>query len=637
MISKVIANYTIKYLIGSGGMAEVYYAENRLGKKAAIKILRSELCAFPEIKDRFEQEARIMVDMEHRHIRQAYDLDEIDGRPAIIMEYLEGNILKDVIDKNKIADTKAKKYFEQCVAALKVAHNKGIVHRDIKPSNIFITSNDDVKILDFGIAKVKESGLGTRTNQMLGTPVYMSPEQIKNPKSVTSQSDVYSLAVTFYHALSGRLPYDSSESDFQIQRKIVDEDLDLSKLSSFWADDLRLMLVKDPSLRVSFNEIKIHNFNQSASKENGSDHTFTVVDITPKILLESQPAILRNPNSNRSISKSKVPLIVSICLIVGVCLWHVISNRSVSSIEQHEEIASVPKVDEFVELRNDLFSTGSLEDIRKYENNLRGYYDLKFKEKHGRDATDEDFKIYIGKKRKQYGIGNNKTSLANSYTTSTIPAPIVSLMSNFVFVEGGSFEMGCTLEQGGDCYDDEKPSQTERVGSFYMSKYEVTQAQWEAVMGSNPSNFKGCSNCPVEQVSWDDVQVFLKKLNAMTGKTYSLPSEPEWEYAARGGNRSNGYKYAGSDNLGSVAWFEENSGSKTHSVGSKSCNELGLYDISGNVLEWTRDKYPKSSNRAYRGGSWFNEARICRVSFRNYHSPDYRDFYIGFRLVTPSS
>jgi len=299
MINKTIVGYTIKHLIGSGGMADVYYAENKLGKKAAIKVLKSELCAIGNIKERFEQEAKIMVDIEHSYIRQAIDLDEIIGQPAIVMEYLEGLTLKQIIDQGEISDERAKKYFEQCLAALTVTHAKEIVHRDIKPSNIFITQNDDVKILDFGIAKVKEGSLGTRTNQMLGTPVYMSPEQIKSPKSVGTKSDVYSLAVTFCHALTGKVPYNSTtDSDFEIQSKIVYEDLDLSSISSHWSAILRPMMIKDPSMRIALPDVlfKKHITNTTAQQNPGQlsqeiskqniNQTIVEVDIrkeTPKI------------------------------------------------------------------------------------------------------------------------------------------------------------------------------------------------------------------------------------------------------------------------------------------------------------------------------------------------------------------
>lgn len=202
--------------------------------------------------------------------------------------------------------------------------------------------------------------------------------------------------------------------------------------------------------------------------------------------------------------------------------------------------------------------------------------------------------------------------------------------AQMVQVQGGTFKMGCTTEQGSDCYDDERPAKSTTVGAFYIGKYEVTQAQWTAIMGNNPSDFSGCNNCPVETVSYDDVQQFLQKLNAKTGKSYQLPTEAEWEYATRGGNRSKGYKYAGGTNIGSVAWYKDNSSDKTHPVGQKNANELGLYDLSGNIWEWTNST--EGSNRVARGGSWSDSTRICRVSNRGNFSPSLRDNALGFRV-----
>ena len=197
---------------------------------------------------------------------------------------------------------------------------------------------------------------------------------------------------------------------------------------------------------------------------------------------------------------------------------------------------------------------------------------------------------------------------------------------------------------------DQQPVHSVTLSSFNIGKYEVTQAQWKAVMGSNRSTFKGCDNCPVETVSWNDVQEFIRKLNAQTGKNYRLPTEAEWEFAAKGGKQSRGYTYSGSNDLGSVAWYSDNSGWKTHAVGSKQANELGIYDITGNVREWCSDWYgnynsynetnptgaSSGQSRVLHGGSWGTIANGCRAADRSGYKPDYRGIADGFRLVLPA-
>ena len=230
-------------------------------------------------------------------------------------------------------------------------------------------------------------------------------------------------------------------------------------------------------------------------------------------------------------------------------------------------------------------------------------------------------------------------------STSRPKVSLDDIMRNMVYVEGGTFTMGATSEQQNP-EDDEKPTHRVSLSSFYIGKYEVTQSLWKAVMGSNPSNWEG-DNLPVEDVSWNDCQTFLRKLNAMTGKNFRLPTEAEWEFAARGGNRSRGYQYSGSNVLSDVAWYDDNSGSKTHNVGTKAPNELGIYDMSGNVWEWCQDWYgnyhgysqtnptgPSSgSDRVNRGGSWYNSARDCRVATRINNAPDNGGYGLGFRLA----
>ena len=223
---------------------------------------------------------------------------------------------------------------------------------------------------------------------------------------------------------------------------------------------------------------------------------------------------------------------------------------------------------------------------------------------------------------------------------------INNLVNNMVYVSGGTFTMGATSEQGSDANYDEKPTHRVTLSSYYVGKYEVTQAEWKAVMGSNPSYFKG-DNLPVENVSWNDCQKFIRKLNSLTGKKFRLPTEAEWEFAARGGNNSRGYKYSGSNNIGSVAWYEDNSGNRTHPVGQKSPNELGLYDMAGNVLEWCKDWYDDYSSSSQtnptgpasvschisRGGGWDLSASDCRVSNRDIYAAGFSLTDIGLRLA----
>ena len=171
------------------------------------------------------------------------------------------------------------------------------------------------------------------------------------------------------------------------------------------------------------------------------------------------------------------------------------------------------------------------------------------------------------------------------------------------------------------------------IKDFRIGKYLVTQQLWEAVMGNNPAHFKGKFR-PVDSVSWNDTQEFIRKLNEMTGETYRLPTEKEWEFAARGGIYTKGYKYSGNDAVAAVAWYKDNSEEATHSVGALKPNELGIFDMSGNVWEWCQDWSDEDEDtKVLRGGSWYSDDYFCEVSIRNYYNPDFRYNLLGFRLV----
>ena len=270
-----------------------------------------------------------------------------------------------------------------------------------------------------------------------------------------------------------------------------------------------------------------------------------------------------------------------------------------------------------------------------------------------REKLIRDLKSWIGIGQKEKGEAGKVQTTENS-----APAIQTYTLGNVSFdmirVDGGTFMMGATSEQGNDAYDDERPAHQVTLSPYYIGETVVTQALWETVMGSNPSKFKG-SNRPVETVSWDDCQEFILKLNQKTGRKFRLPTEAEWEFAARGGNKSQSYKYSGSNNIGDVACYRDNSNNQTHGVKSKLANELGLYDMSGNVWERCQDwygDYPSSAQtnplgpsngsiRVYRGGCWDSEGGSCRVTSRGDWEPDYRWFhapesqvrFLGLRLA----
>ena len=242
---------------------------------------------------------------------------------------------------------------------------------------------------------------------------------------------------------------------------------------------------------------------------------------------------------------------------------------------------------------------------------------------------------------------NVLSSGSSSLSDNTLTIPVKNGINiEMVKVEAGSFNMGATPEMKSP-YEVEKPvHRVTLTNNYYVGKYEITQALWQAVMGSNPSHFKGDA-LPVEQVSWKDCQKFITKLNRLTGKNFRLPTEAEWEYAARGGNKSRGYRYSGSNTIDDVAWYENDALSQTHPVGTKQPNELEIYDMTGNVMEWCQDWYGSYSSspqvnptgaasgsyRVVRGGGWSDSARDCRTSDRDFISPGGCSSDLGLRLV----
>lgn len=323
MQGKTINGFELKRLLGVGGMAEVWYAENEIHKAAAVKILNEDLSHNANIVERFRNEAEIMVRLDHPNIRQVFGYGTIDGRPSIVMEYLEGNDMKALMKQGRrFSNDELVRWWNQMVDALNYTHSEDIIHRDIKPSNIFIDKRGNVKLLDFGIAKVRESITMTQTGAMLGTLMYMSPEQVQDSKHLDYRSDVYSLAVSFVHLLTGKRPYDSTTmSDFKIRESIVYKPLDLSGVSTEWQDFLAPYLAKEAEKRPALKSYELATTNKEAI------NSFLPLDDYNErtIIQEDSIDCLKSSDGNRSDERAPIvfiliPIVLAIILIAVVII-----------------------------------------------------------------------------------------------------------------------------------------------------------------------------------------------------------------------------------------------------------------------------------------------------------------------------
>ncbi|HNW90511.1 MAG TPA: SUMF1/EgtB/PvdO family nonheme iron enzyme [Bacteroidales bacterium] len=644
--------YKLLEKLGSGGYSEVWLAEDTdsNGIKVALKIYAPGSGLDSDGLKIFASEYSLVFNLNHPNLRKPMHYDKWEGMPYIIMQYLKnGNCLKlcGNMNENELA-----LFMQQAASAVAYLHEQEppIIHRDIKPDNFLIDDKGKYLLTDFGISsrirRTLTKSMGDRS-QSSGTTPYMAPENFSpklDERAPTKANDIFSLGVTFFELLTTDFPYGN------LGGMAAATGVECAGLPDGYSSGLRNIinacLNKNPALRptaeqlyeaataylktkqwpaITITAIKPEPAQPEAEKTKARKTAEIPVDKLPKpgnYKKDDSGGTIKPPFADSGIdnvppAKHKRPwllwlIILAVLAVLGIVIGIIVSNSGPSA----EEIAAKEKL-----------KADSIAAVAATVDSLKAV------------ATADSIAAAINNTGK---VGSEtQTSTTTSGTGFTFDYPLV-------WVAGGTDTMGCTGEQGSDCYDDEKPSHSITVGSFNIGKYEVTQAQWKSVMGSNPSSFKGCDNCPVENVSWNDVQEFIKKLNSLTGKKYRLPKEAEWEFAARGGastGSATANKYSGSDNVGSVAWYSDNSGSKTHPVGQKSPNELGIYDMSGNVWEWCSDwykGYPGSSGvsdytnsfRVLRGGGWYNSARYCRVSNRSYGSPVSRDYISnGFRLV----
>ena len=569
---------------------------------------------FDKYRSKFAREAGNLARLHHAGIVNVLEMFEANDTSYYAMEYCGGGSLDALIAKRGgLPEVQALRYFGQMAAALSYMHSQRMLHLDLKPGNVMLRASGEAVLIDFGLSKqfTEKGEPESSTTIGGGTPGYAPIEQAnyneeENGGKLPVTMDIYALGGTLYKMLTGKRPPRASDV-----------------LIEFPEQPLRDHGVSDDvvaAIRRAM-EPKPHDRYQSVA-----DFAAAIgcadEDTEPQPVPAPNPQPKPNPEpSNPKIEQENTPqprrkwlpwavgVAVAAVALVAVML---LKPEPQPAIDAPEEVVAVAQNDT-VAATEQLVQSVTQESEQQ------------------QPTQPEPQRQQPAQQQQQQSpqeLHNNLPEIA------------------MVYVPGGTFTMGATSEQVSDANDDEKPAHSVTLSSYYIGKYEVTQELWEAVMGSNPSRFNG-ENLPVENVSWDDVQEFLRKLNAMTGKHYRLPTEAEWEFAARGGNNSRGYKYAGGDNIGGIAWYGDNSGSCTHAVGAKSPNELGIYDMSGNVWEWCQDWYgdyssspqrnPKGvgsgSNRVSRGGGCANGAFYCRVSYRNFTTTDYSNSYLGFRLA----
>ena len=615
--NQLFANrYRLMKRLGQGAFSEVWKAEDtKVGNLiVALKVYAPDKGLDEDGAKVFGDEFAIVFNIHHQNLLTPSTFDEEKGSPYLVLPYCErGSALRLI---GKMDEKEVARFLHDVSSALVFLHQKEIVHQDIKPDNVLIDSEGTFLVTDFGISTRIRSTLrrSVGDKKSAGTMAYMGPERFsKNPDPIKS-SDIWSLGAAVFELMKGDVPFGDMGGGMQklgaevpnipggyspelkqlIERCLAPETWDRPTAAQLRDISEKYLRTGKWDLSPIGGGAKPDKEPQEPLRDDRASKRPTQRKVTAKPVVDTppQPAKLpkdaptkEDPPKTASKPRKRLPWIIG--GVAAVAILAVLLGLAIGKGKKNKAVD---------------------------ETNL---------------VAEEPSAIISSPEVK---------ALAQTYTVNGVSFTMI-------YVEGGTFQMGATSEQGNNVDYDEKPVHEVTLSDFCIGETEVTQALWQAVMGSNPSYFKG-DNRPVESMSWNDCQMFIQKLNQLTGRTFRLPTEAEWEYAARGGKYHSGYKYSGSNEVGYVAWYGGNSGSQTHDVKTKQPNALGLYDMSGNVWEWCSDWYgsyssgaqtdpqgPSSgSDRVLRGGSRYSGARYCRVSGRNYADPGYRGDDGGFRL-----
>ena len=675
---KFANRYLLKKLIGVGGYSQVWLAEDTKSGNLdiALKIFAPGQGLDDKGLELFSKEYALVFNLNHPGLLKPTYFDDFEGSPYLVMQYCQqGSVFGKI---GEMTEVELAHFMQQSASALNYLHQQDppIIHQDIKPDNFLIDNQGNYLLADFGISsKIRRTltkSIGAQAST--GTLAYMPPEKFSADKQIIKAGDIFSLGVTMYELLTGDLPFGDNGG------LTLKAGADVPNLPTNFSPDLNRLLIscmaKDPWKRPPAEKLE-----EAASKflQTGK---WTIVGVaTPNLIPappnepvppiggrktqpipEPVPGSLPAPPPNPPVKpKFKYwPIIATVLLIlvigIAVAWWYTTpivkkTDESIYSVSikvidtlpvgESQATSFQDSVHKIVDKMNVPEETIQQQSDQSAYNDAKTANSKAAYEKYLRDYPTGQ---YVAEAKIEINNINQNQNTAKTASEKVVQSGNGSFYFEMVFVQGGTFQMGSN-----DGRSDEKPIHSVTLSDFYIGKTEVTQKQWRDIMGNDPSYFKNCDNCPVEQVSWDDIQGFLQKLNQKTGKIYRLPTEAEWEYAARGGNKSKRYTYSGSNNPSDVAWFTVNSRSKTHPAAQLQPNELGIYDMSGNVYEWCSDWYgnysssalnnPQGSStgayRIIRGGSYNFTAYDCRSTNRYDLNPDDRYVTLGFRLVIP--
>ena len=624
---------------------------------------------FDKYRHKFARESANLANLNHANIVKVVETFEANGTSYYVMEYCGGGSLDTrIAECGGLPQGEALRYFGQIASALSYMHSRRMLHLDLKPGNVMLRTGGEAVLIDFGLSKqfTDDGEPESSTTIGGGTPGYASLEQA-NYNEDDSESklpvtmDVYSLGATLYKMLTGKRPPVASD----VLARFPEQPLRDHGVSDDVIAAIRHAMQPIPANRyqtvAAFAAALDCASEATEAADQGEEPEVVLVDDGRQPVAEPQPhtpaaepARANQEQHEYPEPEPEQPRRKWLPWVVGV---------AVAAIAFVAVMLLQPKPQPAIEVPDDLITAVTQSDTVSADEQPVQQVAQQPQKPEPQQTQQQPVQPVQQqpveqpqptRPEPQQPVQQPQRPVQQQPEPEPTPTPGPERPQHnlpdiaMVYVSGGTFTMGATSEQGSDAYDREKPAHSVTLSGYYIGKYEVTQELWKAVMGSNPSYYKG-DNLPVEQVSWNDVQEFLWKLNAMTGKRYRLPTEAEWEFAARGGNSSRGYKYSGGNSLGSVAWYYDNSGSRTHAVGTKSPNELGIYDMSGNVREWCQDWYNSSyygssprtnpqgpnsgSFRVSRGGSWDYGASHCRVSFRYGSTPGSRFINLGFRLA----